>query len=168
VHGNHYIGVRAGIGVAQSFGTFRDLVNEPGAPGQVVREKSGETDFALPLLLTLYPGGRDALEMPQSFSWGPVAGLDVTKVSSTPRLYGGLVFDFYGFGLTFLGSAERTTYVEDPKDTVINPASAAQIDHKWRGGMSFAVTTDLDIFQAIFQSYFKSPSLPSVTEAGPK
>jgi hypothetical protein len=150
-----------------SAGPFQDLVSVPGVSGSVVRRQNTQGDFGLPLLLTVYPCGRDSIDMPQRGSFGISAGVDLLKVSAYPRVFGGVTFDWKGFGISLLGSAERVQYVANPAGTVVGATSQPQVDNDLRPGGSIAVTTDLDIFEAIFEKYFQAPQLPTATQPQP-
>jgi hypothetical protein len=78
----------------------------------------------------------------------------------------GPILDIYGVGLSLLGSFGRVD-----NDTgvvakqIVNPASV-QVDGQWFWGVFFGLTTDLDIFEAVFQKYFNSPSYPTLSTSG--
>ncbi len=163
VHSKRYLGVRAGFGEAEAFGDFRELDRDPGSNLQVVRSHDVGWDFALPVLLTLYlpPTARDAVTGPPVFSYGVAAGLDVLKIGKTPRLYFGAVVDVCGFGVTGGITAERISSVDAPEGTSIPLGGGSSSRDGWYPGAFVAVTTDLDIFQAIFNSYFSTQKFPS-------
>jgi hypothetical protein len=165
VHSLHYLGLRAGVGGVYSLGEFQSLATVPGSQTSLVRKQFGDMQPSVPLLVAIYPSGRDAIEMPPRFSWGPVGGLDLLSIGAYPRFCAGVVVDVYGFGFTFLTSVERTAYVSDPANSVLLPASA-QIDGVWRPGFSLALTTDFDIFEAIGQKYINPPKFPAISTPG--
>jgi hypothetical protein len=161
VHSRRFLGVRAGFGLSLIQGA-PDLAVVPGVAGLQVREQSWRNEFSLPLLLAVYPGKRDSVELPPKSSFAFVAGLDALHVSSTPRLFGGVVLDLAGLGITAAGVLARDTGPNAPPGTVVSSASAVQMDGYVRGGVLLALTTDLDIFTAVFAKFFNSPNLPTV------
>jgi hypothetical protein len=163
VHSKHYLGVRAGFGGVFLSGTFQDTALVPGVAGSVVRRQTGQGDFMLPLLLNYYFGGRDTTELSTQVSWGIAAGIDLLKLNPDFRLYAGPTFDVGGVGLTLMATAGRVPYVSAAQGTVVASSSAVQTDTVWRYGGGLAMTTDLDIFEAVFQNFFNPPSLPTAT-----
>jgi hypothetical protein len=163
VHRRHYLGVRAGLGAAWSFGGFQTLENDPSVGKQVVQHSKTDTDWALPLLLAWYPRGRDATEMPEKFSFGFSGGLDLLKIGTTPRLYGGVVFDFDGFGITAAMSTERAAYVVGNVNDFYDSSATAPTVNVWRPGVFLGLTTDLDIFEAVYRSYFDKANFPVIS-----
>jgi hypothetical protein len=162
VHGRQHLGVRAGAGITYDLGQFRDLASEPGIAGSVVRQRENSWNFSLPLLLAGYPGpGRDSVGMPPRCSWGVVGGFDLLHVSATPRIYfPGVVVDFYGLGLTLSLTEERLATISNPVGSIVN--GNQQTDYLWQWGAYFGVTTDFDIFEAVYQKLFTNTSIPSV------
>ena len=163
----HHIGVRAGFAFTDSIGTHRDLIDGPGVGGHTVREQRHATGFGIPVLLSIYPYGRDAAGLPPPLSAGFVGGLDVLKIGETPRFYLGGVADFYGFGLTLGYALERISTVTNAAGVVIPADSQVQRDLGFRHGFFVALTTDFDIFQAIYSKLFKNDVFPSLPEGGP-
>jgi hypothetical protein len=176
VHATHFLGVRAGLGIDVSWASENDLVSLPGLNGQVVRQQvSPQADASLPLLLAVYPGtvtksgwenGRDSTEMPRGLGFGVVGGLDLLQVSATPRFYLGGVFDLWGFGITVTSSLERYGSVSIPSGSFVATGTNAQVDYAMKPGLLVALTTDADIFQAIFQNYFQTAQFPSISPPG--
>jgi hypothetical protein len=168
VHSKHFLGVRAGLGLDWSWSNTRDAVSLPGSTATVVRQDPQEqTDLSLPLLLTYYPCGRDSTEMPRGFSFGLAGGLDLLKIGLTPRVYAGVVLDYAGFGLTLAASDERYSTVSLPEYTVIPAGITPQTDYSWiRPGFLVSLTTDADIFQAIYTNYIQSAQFPTTAPPG--
>jgi hypothetical protein len=104
--------------------------------------------------------------MPRGFDFGFVGGVDVLKLSDTPRGYLGIVLDFSGFGFTFAASSERYGSVPLPAGTFIPSGTNAQVDYSAKWGFLAALTTDADIFQAIFKNYIQSANFPTTAPPG--
>jgi hypothetical protein len=167
VHSSVRLGVRAGFGVSEtnSYGNYRDLVPVPGTSSSAVREVDHITDFGLPLLLAYYPCPRDAVDLPSGVSLGIVGGLDALHITN-PRLYLGLAIDVWGLGFTLAGSVQSLSTVNDSTGTVVT-ASSVQRDTVWLPGVFAGITTDLDIFEAVYGKFFSTTaSLPSITPPG--
>ncbi len=162
VHERRYLGVRAGLGATIAWGAVRSSSAALGTTQNYVHERSYTTDFSLPLLLTWYIGGRDSVEGPPCFSYGPVGGMDILKIGSTPRLYYGGTVDAYGFGLSLGGTAERIESVNLAEGTYLATGTQAPTKTEWHPGAFVALTTDLDVFERVFQSYFATAKFPTV------
>jgi hypothetical protein len=166
VHEARYLGVRAGFGASMVFGRVRSISTTPGSPPQyLVTEDERTTDFALPLLLTWYPIGRDAVEGPPRFSWGLVSGIDMLKITGPPPIYFGATADVSGFGITLGGLIQSMQSVNAPANTYLPSADAGTKQSAWHGGVFAALTTDFDIFQAVFREYFSNAKWPTVGNA---
>jgi hypothetical protein len=171
VHSYKHLGVRAGIGVSEAFAVNdrdRDLVAIAGSSASGVRSRGAETNVGVPILVTYYGGeGRDAIDLPHQPHWGIAGGIDVLNAFTNPRLYAGVVYDVYGFGFTGAASMGSVPTVDNPAGSVVAP-SAVQHDTVWIPGVFLGVTTDLDIFEAIFSAYLSPNKLPSVTPSSDK
>ncbi|HEY1697957.1 MAG TPA: hypothetical protein VGG39_37615 [Polyangiaceae bacterium] len=169
VHSYRRLGVRAGIGVAESYsimnnGSFseQDLVPIPGSSASGVRLRNNRTEFGVPLLLAWYLGhGRDPTEFPQGLQVALAGGVDVLQVFTSPRAYLGLVFDVYGFGITAAGSFESVPTVNNAVGSVVAPGTALN-GTAWLPGGFVGLTTDFDVFETVFGKYFNQPPYPSV------
>ena len=168
VHSEGHLGVRMGLGADVAFGNVRDVAQSATGGQYYVRQRDAVGDFALPLLLTWYPSGRDSFEGPPPFSWGIGAGLDVLKIGTNPRLYAALSVDWYGLGLTLGPSLERVDSINAAAGTYLLSSAEGTLASIWHVGAFAAATTDFDIFTAVFRSYFSPTKLPSIgTEAKP-
>jgi hypothetical protein len=165
VHSYRHLGVRAGVGVAESFSVkdnYRDLVPIAGNSASGVRSLDRDTQFGVPLLLTYYLGeGRDPTDLPHGFTGGFVGGIDVLNAFTHPRVYLGGVVDWSGFGLVVAASLESVATISNPSGSVVDP-SAVQSDTVWLPGFLVGLTTDVDIFEAVFNAYFGSNQLPTI------
>ncbi|APR76417.1 Hypothetical protein A7982_01764 [Minicystis rosea] len=165
VHAKRHLGVRAGLGVMTAFGPVRSLGEvSNGTTLKYVREAQVTPDVAVPVLLTVYPHGRDAVDMPKGFSWGVGVGPDmVATFKGSPRVYLGLALDWYGFGLTVGPLVEARKTVNAPAGSYVS--TAAEVN-RWYGGGFFAITTDFDIFEAALRNYITPSGSPNVGNGG--
>jgi hypothetical protein len=168
VQAKHHLGVRAGLGANISLGKVRVVEAEPALDAQLVRGRNHSTDFALPLLLCVYIGGRYGSEGPPPRSNGPLAGLDLMTLGTTPRLYGGWVLDLYGIGLTGGVSLDKLSTVNAREGTALASTEKAPSEDGWYPGVFLALTTDLDIFQAVYGAYFSPAKYPTVGAGAPR
>lgn len=161
VHAKRYLGVRAGLGFSGSFGAVRSLVKVPESSTlQLVRSASFTPEISVPLLLTVYAIPRDAVDLPRGFTLGFGAGPDmVATFQAKPKLYGALVLDWYGFGLTGGLVAQGLQSVNVAEGRYVASADSTL---RFYPGAFVSLTTDLDIFEAVFRKYITGNNLPSV------
>jgi hypothetical protein len=154
--------------MSQAFSTkyYNELVPISDGMGSGVRRGGNVTEFGVPLLLTYYlgPNGRDAIDMPKGVQFGIVGGLDALHAFSNPRMYAGGVVDVWGLGLTACASLGSVSSVENEVDTVVT-SEEVQKKTVWLPGIFVGLTTDLDIFQAVFSKYFAGTPLPTINPA---
>ena len=162
VHEKRYLGVRAGFGAGVFGGPVRTVTTTPGTAQFYVRERKWTTDYGLPLLLTWYPCGRDAVDGPPRQSFGVVAGIDILKGTSTPPVYLGATYDLSGFGITAGFAAERIESVNAANGTYLSSSAEGTKQSEWHPGGFLALTTDLDIFMAVFRNAFSTAKFPLV------
>jgi hypothetical protein len=169
VHQKGYLGVRLGVGADVAFGAVRELDTLPGSGNQIfVRSPDVTGDFALPLLVTYYVGGRDLIDGPPGrLTHGPSLGLDLLKIGADPRLYLGYTLDVAGFGVTFGGSLSRIQSVDAPPGTYVGSNATGTLLDQMHGGVFAAATTDLDIFEAVYRSYFAQAQFPTIGTGTP-
>jgi hypothetical protein len=172
-HARRYLGVRAGFGMNsyRDSTKIRTLEQQAGAMGSVVKEHTPSPSFSLPLLLALYVAqfdewdlrwGRDATSGPPPISVGFVGGIDVMKLTDPPPLYLGAFADVYGFGLTAGISEQLVETVNAAHDTVVATATDVSKSKVFIPGFFLCLTTDLDIFNAVYKSFFSSQKFPGV------
>jgi hypothetical protein len=166
VHSERRLGVRAGLGFTGTFGPVRTLVDKQESTKlKYVRETNVTPDFAVPLLLTYYAIPRDAVDFPRGFSLGFGAGLDMVKTfQAKPKMYGSLVLDWSGFGLTGGFLVEGRDSVDVAAGRYVTDASTTM---RFYPGAFLGLTTDLDIFEAVFSKYINgTKDLPTVGAGG--
>lgn len=171
VHTQRYLGVRAGVGIMSPFGKVRTLSDVPGSSLKYVRGNDVTFDASVPLLLTYYPKGRDAVDLPKGVSGGIGAGLDMAALFQVkPRLYVGGVVDIWGLGITFGLLVEQRATINAAEGTYVpNPANATALESKrWYGGGFLAVTTDFYIFEAVLRNYILGSPNPTIGNTGGK
>jgi hypothetical protein len=164
VRSYRHFGVRAGFGLSVD-GTvddrYRDLVPVPGSSNSSVRSRPGDAEFGVPLLVSYYIEGRDPMDLPHGFTTGPTVGLDLLNAFSSPRAYLGWVFDIGGVGITTAVSGEVAPTYDNATGSVVAPG-AQQKDNDFLLGGFIGLTTDLDIFEAIFANYFSPLPFPTL------
>ena len=167
VHSQGHLGIRMGVGMVATAADSPQVVavdtSQTGSSGSsgYVRLKDVKYSFAVPLLIALYPCGRDTVGPPPPASFGLVSGTDLTVIGGTPKAYPiGAVLDLYGVGITAAWSLEQVTYDVATPGTYVT--STVKTDTRWRPGAIIAVTTDLNIFEVMFKRYFLDKGLPKI------
>jgi hypothetical protein len=179
VHGSYYFGIRAGI-----MGTWfpvrrliaRQTPNSLRAGSdmwQVMQESENVYDFDVPLLLAIYPFGRDPYEFDYRFwdlenghYWNDVAILLGFSMIRYPfdHMYAGLSLPLYsGVSFTVLAHFERRSIpIGVGAGDVFRYASGGEpelgsvfgAESQFITGVAFGISVDYDLFERAFKAIY--------------
>jgi hypothetical protein len=190
VHGEYYFGIRAGI-VGSWFPVQRlvprqtpDALRSGGSAWQVMAESDNVYEFDVPLLLAIYPFGRDPYEFDYRFwdlenghYWNDVAILLGFSMISFPfdHMYAGLSLPLYsGVSLTVLAHFERRSIPIGVRAGDIfeytgsgDPSLGDEFgaEDQFITGVAFGLSVDYDLFERAFKAIYNKFSAGDVFQA---